>query len=272
MLAVAALTVTALHAAVPTVEIAPGVHMPTLNLGTCCGSYAKVGVVPWIQAGGTGIDTAWDYFPWGGQPDVAAGIKKSGAKRDDLFILTKVPPVLDAMTMVKRDLKALEIDQADIILLHNPTTKADNAKQWAKLEEALSMNLTRAIGISDFSKKQVQDLLETAKVTPALNQCEMSVGHHDDDNIEFCKSKGIHYEAWNVMKGCNRTHPVVQAAAKAHSVSTFQICLRYIVDRGCLMAVGTGDNATTAPEYSKENLGIFSFKLTDDEVSQLSAI
>ena len=109
-------------------------------------------------------------------------------------MLTKVPPILDATKMVQQDLEQLQLDQVDLILLHNPTTKADNAAQWAKLEQALAQNLTRAIGISDFSKKQVEDLLETAKVLPALHQAEMSVGHHDDDNIAFCAAHNITYE------------------------------------------------------------------------------
>ena len=60
--------------------------------------------------------------------------------------------------------------------------------------------------------------------------------------------------------------------AAAHNVSTFQVCLRYIVDRGCVMAVGTGDDPDTVEEYTKENLAIFDFQLTEDEVAALSAI
>eukprot|EP00756_Hemistasia_phaeocysticola_P002348 Hpha_TRINITY_DN11626_c0_g1::TRINITY_DN11626_c0_g1_i2::g.48981::m.48981 len=256
-------------AAVPTVQVAPGVNMPMINLGTCCGSKPSVGVQPWIAAGGHGIDTAWDYFD---QKDIATAIKASGVKREDLFILTKVPPVLDTMNSVKADLKQLGIDYADVILVHNPTTKAENARQYAVLEQALAMNLTRAIGISDFSKSQVADLLETAKVKPALNQCKMSVGSVDEENLAFCKENGIAYEAWNVMKGCNRTNPAVVNAATAHNVSTFQICMRYIVERGALMAVGTGADAASAPAFSKENMGIFDFKLTADEVAALKAV
>ena len=227
------------------VEIAPGVQMPALSLGTCCGSEPGVGLLPWIAAGGRGIDTgalsqhiahpgstqvcyiffcsaclivifavdfsssylifvchhtlfrlismrtAWDYFD---QKAVGKGIKASGIARSELFVLTKVPPILDAAKIVQKDLEQLDLDYVDLILLHNPTTKADNAAQWAKLEDALAQNLTRAIGISDFSKAQVEDLLETAKVVPAVLQAEMSVGHHDDDNIAFCAAHNITYE------------------------------------------------------------------------------
>ena len=127
----------------PTVEVAPGVDMPVLSLGTCCGSDPSVGVVPWLTHGGSGIDTAWDYFD---QPAVGKGIVDSGVDRSDVFVLTKVPPVFDAMKKVKADLRQLGLDQADLILLHNPTTKASNAKLYAQLEEALAQGLTRARG------------------------------------------------------------------------------------------------------------------------------
>jgi len=100
----------------------------------------------------------------------------------------------------------------------------------------------------------------------------MSIGHHDDENIKFCQEHNITYEAWNVVKGCNRSHPTILKTAAAHNVSAFQVCLRYIVDRGCVMAVGTGNNASTVLEYTEENLGIFKFKLTDEEVEELNSI
>ena len=81
----------------PTKEVAPGVHMPVLSLGTCCGSNPSVGVVPWLTNGGVGIDTAWDYFD---QKAVGQGILKSGVNRSSVFVLTKVPPVVDALAKV----------------------------------------------------------------------------------------------------------------------------------------------------------------------------
>ena len=137
------------------------------------------------------LHQAWDYFD---QKSIGKGIKLSGIARSDLFVLTKVPPILDATKTVQQDLEQLQLDYVDLLLLHNPTTKANNAAQWAKLEKALAQNLTRAIGISDFSKTQLEDLLETAKVVPALLQAEMSVGHHDDENIAFCNAHNITYE------------------------------------------------------------------------------
>lgn len=258
------------HAAqVPTVKITPTVEMPMLSLGTCCGSEPGVGLLPWFQAGGRGIDTAWDYFD---QKSVGKGIRASGLARSEIFVLTKVPPLLDVKKTVASDLEQLGLEYVDLLLLHNPTTKAENAKQWADLESALAQNLTRSIGISDFSLKQLEELLETATVKPALLQADMSIGHHDDATIEFCAAHNITYEAWNVMKGCNRSEPAVIEAASNHNVSTFQICQRYIVDRGCILTVGTGSDPKTVGSFAKENIEIFNFQLTAEEVKALSAI
>lgn len=74
------------------------------------------------------------------------------------------------------------------------------------------------------------------------------------------------------MKGCDFKDATINKIAAAHGKSAAQVCLRYIVDRGCVMAVGTGSDASKAAEYSKENLDIFDFKLTDDELGQLSKL
>ena len=92
------LTLTLAAASLPggpaTVLIAPGVHMPRLNLGTCCGSDPTVGVKAWFAAGGTGIDTAWDYKD---QPAIAAQLRASGKKRGAYFLTTKVPAGIGAL-------------------------------------------------------------------------------------------------------------------------------------------------------------------------------
>lgn len=263
-----------------TVEIAPGVYMPKINLGTCCGSQPKVGLDSWLEAGGVGIDTAYDYRD---QTDIATVLAAQSTKREDLFILSKVPAGLGiwpsdcsggaatALKYVNDDLKQLNTTYVDIVILHAPCkTDADNQGLWAGLEQALSQGLTRAIGISNYKQADIEGLLKTAKVKPALNQCQMSVQSHDDATIAYCQSQNITYEAFDAMKGCLWNSAAVLDAAKAHSVSAAQVCLRYILDRGAVMAVGTGSNASTVAEYAKENLGTYDFQLTAAEVTALN--
>lgn len=252
----------------PTKEIAPGVHMPVISLGTCCGSDPSVGVGPWLAAGGTGIDTAYNYND---QPAIQKQIAASGAKREDLFITTKVPGISgDSLSLVKTDLKQLGTDYVDLVLLHMPGL--NNAKQWQGLEQALAQNLTRAIGVSNYGPSMIDNLLKTAKVKPAVNQCGMSVKNHNDAAIKHNQDLGITYEAYDAMKGCDFKDKTIAQIAASHGKSAAQVCLRFIVDRGCVMAVGTGSDKGNAPTYSKENLDIFDFKLSDDEVTQLGKL
>jgi len=260
---------------VPTVEIAPGVNMPSINVGTW--SYGNgqpsdpsIGVPPWIEAGGTGLDCAWDYF---NQAKVAAAVESTGKPRESLFITTKVPGIGDALQKMKVDLQQLNTSYADLTLLHMPSKNpATNAAQWKSLEQALAMKLTRSIGISNFNSAQIEELMKTATVTPAVNQCDMGVANHDDATIKYCQAKNITYEAWGAMKGCNFTDPTIGNIAKSRNVSVAQVCLRYVIDRGCVLAVGTGNDAATAKAYAVEDMGIFDFALTSAEMALLNAL
>jgi len=265
-----------------TVEIAPGVNMPKINLGTCCGSQPSVGLKPWLDAGGVGIDTAYDYKD---QTDIQKVIAGSGIKREDLFILSKIPAGLGiggcrggaetALSRIHDDLQQLNTTYIDIVLLHAPCIlggKSAYQALWSGLETALEQGLVKSIGVSNYKQSDIEGLMETAKVKPALNQCSMSVNTHDDATIAYCQSKGITYEAYDVIKGCPFDNKVVTDAAAAHGVSAAQVCLRYILERGAIVAAGTGANASQVGPYAKENLGVYDFQLTAAEVKALNAI
>ena len=254
----------------PKVTIAPGVEMPTINLGTCCGSEPSVGLESWLAAGGTGIDTAFDYQD---QVDIKAVLAKHPEiKREQLFITTKVPagfgnstdclPDPDiTMRYVRENLKELGIDQVDLLLIHRPCQPAGSSRGpaadpvasnnalWAGAQQALKLNLTRAIGVSNY---KTADLKALKGPPPSVNQCEMSVKSHDDDTIEYCQANGILHEAYFAMKGCPFTDARVGSIATAHNVSVSQVCLRYVLERGCAMAVGTGADASKVAPYARE--------------------
>ena len=125
-------------AAPPTITIAPGVEMPYVSLGF--GSGQKGDVVNatelWLHAGGVGIDTAYDY---GNQAEIAAGLAAAGAKRSDVFITTKIPCASynKAQTDIDADLKQLNVEQVDLLLIHNPRCGfgASVAETWKAVKE-----------------------------------------------------------------------------------------------------------------------------------------
>eukprot|EP00947_MAST-08B_sp_MAST-8B-sp1_P002125 g2125.t1 len=271
-----------------TVKIAGGtIVMPSINLGTCCGSKPSVGLGPWLAAGGVGIDTAFDYHD---QTDIATILGATGAPpREELFITTKVPagfgnssdcapdPMV-ALNYIKENLKELGVDQVDLALVHRPCQPsqtadpaASNNALWKGMQMALKMNLTRAIGVSNYKAADLE-ALDMSGAVPAVNQCQMSIKVHDEESIAYCQKHGIMYESYFTMKGCPFTDKAVTTIAAAHNVSTSRVCLRWVLERGGILAVGTGADPAKAKDYAAENLDIYDFQLTAAEVDTLNKL
>jgi len=265
----------------PTVEIAKGVTMPTLSLGTCCGSDPGVGLTPWFLAGGRGVDTAWDYRD---QPTIARILQlPTSPPRNQVFILTKIPAGFGnssdcnndpsvAMRYVLDDIKQLGVKQVDLVLLHAPCRDPEgNNGLWKGLEQALAQGLTRSIGVSNYNAAQLA-ALKTTTTKPAVNQCRMGVDYHDETTISYCQKNNIFYESYDALKGCPTNDSRLKNIATAHNKTTFQICLRWVLERGCIIAAGTGSDPATVGPYAKENLDIYAWSLTTDEVDTLNKI
>ena len=184
------------------------------------------------------------------------------------------------MTYVKEDLAQMGLDYADLILIHCPSmtcppwkhaTNAEIQDTWRGLEDALHQGLTRAIGVSNFGVDDLQAILDLGNATtPAVNQCQMSVGSHDDATIAFCKQNNIAYEAYSPLGrgSLNTSDPrIVKIAANHPGKSVFQICLRWIVQQDCLLAV-----SSTKLAHDLSDLDLFDFELTAEEMATLSAI
>lgn len=98
----------------------------------------------------------------------------------------------------------------------------------------------------------------------------MSIQGYDNITIDYCQKNGIVYESYGAMRGCPFTDTQISAIATNHNVSTAQVCLRWVVQRGAVLASGTGSDPTKAAQYAKENLGIFGFNLTVPEMQILN--
>ena len=189
----------------------------------------------------------------------------------------------------------------DLVLLHGPCelqgaaasvdpAKA-NAAQWQGLQTALQQGLTRSIGVSNYNVSHLRALLAapTTTVKPAVNQCQMSINGsafcfpngmclhgpgHDDATIAYCQKVNVTYEAYDVMSGCPFGDARLNTIAKGHGMSAAQVCFRWVLQRGAILATGTGHNATKAALHSKDDLGTYNpgFELTHDEMAYLDSI
>jgi diketogulonate reductase-like aldo/keto reductase len=255
-----------------------------------------VGLDPWFVAGGHGIDTGWDYDD---QAAIGGILAKSSKTRGDYFITSKVPAgdhnpgtpgIIGAcnedpnvsLKYINDTLKQLGVSFVDLVLLHAPCasfdppvpdpTKSDNAL-WQGLVRAKALGLTRAIGVSNYNSTQLMSLKGPK---PAVNQAPLSIlgfwgkPAHDDATIAYCAANGIVYESYGSLRGCPFTDKQLLSIASTHEKSASQVCMRWVLQHGAILAAGTGSNGTTAPEYSAENLGIFDFTLSAVSVTPQS--
>lgn len=268
--------------------IDPGVVMPAVNighpdsgcehgLGPGCAAAAENMTLMWLKIGGIGIDTAFGYQ---NQPEVGAAVNTAieqgiVASRKGVFITTKINPNLcteeAALAAVKVDVQQLNVTYIDLVLQHFPCgSAAENQAVWKGLIEAKNQGLVRAVGVSHYSVAELESIVSLNIGSPAVNQCNLYVGLHDDATITYCKSKNITYEAYGALRDVDLTGAVITKIATSHGVSTAQVALRWVTqyEGGCPVAVSPGENE----QYAEEDLGLGAFTLTDKDMKLLTKI
>eukprot|EP00959_Pyramimonas_sp_CCMP1952_P019778 417748-Pyramimonas_sp.AAC.1 len=266
----------------PTIEIAPGVHMPMVGLGTWLynSSRAKHAVELALKVGYTHVDTALMYENQKGVGEALAGFP-----RDSFFVTTKIPGGLNfsaASAAIQQDLDELQLDYIDLLIVHFPATwPGEGGKQmrqegWKAMEEFVKKGKLRAIGVSHFCKRHVEDILEINTVPIALNQVQYHVGMGTsgplaNDDKEYMESKGIVYESFSSLCGpCNTTEllngPLVTKIGATHGKTGAQVSLKWLVQQG-IPVIPKSDKV----EHLKENLDLFGWELTKDQMAALTA-
>lgn len=258
---------------VPTKEIAPGVNMPVISIGTWtsdghAGEEAPKIVGAWLGQGGRGIDTALVY---GDQAKVAKAITDAGLKREDVFITTKIPGCAFAQASIDRDLKDLNTSYIDLLLIHGHEGFSCS-NTWKVLEENVKNGKLKSIGISNFNAANIESILKGATIMPAVNQIEYNVFAHDEDVIAACRKHNITVEAYSPLappysKKSVSQDPTVTSIATAHNVSAYQVALKWIVQRGDTLTV-----LSSNPLHQASDADLWSFTLGDDEMTKIGAI
>jgi len=248
--------------------------MPVISIGTWTEgtpANATLIVTNWLQLGFRGVDTAYVYFD---QKEVAAAIASAGVKRSDVFITTKIPGCFDAAQFVESDLKQLNTDYLDLVLIHGPIGFCSGT--WKVLEDYYAKGVIKAIGVSNFNVKQLTSLMQGATVAPAVNQIAYSVFEHDDATVDYCVGHNITVEAYSPLGSPGRakngtrsvfTDPTVTQIAQAHNVSQAQVALRWIAQGGHVLTV-----LSESAAHQANDADIFRFSLTPAEMDTLSGI
>jgi 2,5-diketo-D-gluconate reductase A len=258
---------------VPFVTLNNGVEMPQLGFGVFLVPADEV-VEPVrgaLDAGYRLIDTASLY---GNEEGVGRAIAESGIPRDDIFITTKVwnsdqgyDRTLEAFD---QSTKLLGLDVVDLYLIHWPSPERDlYADTWRALERIYADGRARAIGVSNFHVSHLERILSEGAVVPAVNQVELHPGFPQDELRAFNEQHGIATEAWGPIgrgKGL-LDRDEVRAIARAHDKTPAQVVLRWHIQLGVIAIP-----KSVRPERIRENLDIFDFELTRDDMAALSAL
>lgn len=247
-----------------------GVQMPLVGFGTFMlgGDTCKNSVAAAIESGYRMIDTAEAY---GNEKEVSDGIKQSGIDRSELFLVTKVnfKSYENAEQTVRQSLANLQTDYIDLLLLHWPF--ANYYAAWRVLEKFYADGKIRAIGVSNFEPDRILDLIAYNKVVPAVNQIETNLYCQRSTERTWMDKKQVSHMAYAPLGQGSRNEmfkePAVLALTKKYGKTPAQIQLRFLIQKGIAVIPRSAN-----PEHIKENIDLFDFTLTTDEMAQLSSL
>lgn len=254
-----------------------GIGIPCIGFGTWQtpeGDVAVNSVRQAIEAGYRHIDTAQAY---GNEEGVGLGIRQSGVPREELFITTKLWNDKHSYALAKssfeESLQKLGLDYVDLFLIHwpNPLSvrshwEQANAETWRAMEELYDEGKIRAIGVSNFCERHIDALLKTARIKPMVNQIRLCPGETQDALVEYSKSLGMVVEAYSPL-GNGRIFEVPEMIrlSEKYNRSIAQICIRWSLQKGFLPLP-----KSVTPSRIADNLKVFDFNLTEDDVRLIS--
>lgn len=255
-----------------TVTLNNGIEMPVLGLGVYQVPDAKQceqSVLDAFAAGYRLIDTAEGYM---NEEAVGSAFKKSGLGRDEVFITSKIWisnfGYEKTQKAYEAALKRLDMEYMDLILLHQ--SLSDYYGAWRALEELYKEGKVKAIGVSNFYPERLTDLCMNAEIKPMVNQIECHPFFQRETDIECAKHFGVQLEAWAPFAEAGRgifTNGILTEIAKKHGKTVAQVILRWNTQRGVVVIP-----KSVHKERIEENINIFDFALTEDEMKKIAAL
>jgi 2,5-diketo-D-gluconate reductase A len=252
----------------PTVTIAPGIEMPLVGLGTwqANGSRAYDAVRRALDVGYRHIDTATMYA---NEEEVGRAVRDSAVPRDEVFITTKLPSgnAGRERATIEASLRALGVDRVDLWLIHWPPGGRAAAQVWEQFVQIQADGLARAIGVSNYDERQIDELISATGVTPAVNQIEWSPALYDAAVVQAHRARGVTLEGYSPFKSANLNERALAEIAERHGVTTRQVVVRWHVEHGTVVIPKSSDPARIAA-----NFDVFGFALDDAEVARINAL
>ena len=245
-----------------------GVNMPMVGIGTflLTPDEAEASVLSALRSGYRLIDTANAYV---NEKAVGRAMKKSGVARKDIFLETKLwPAFYEQADAVDKTLERLDTDYIDLLLIHQPA--GNYIAGYQLMEKAYKEGKVKAIGLSNFTPAQIQEILDLCEVKPAVLQTEVHPYSQEKELKEFLAKEGMVIQAWYPLGHGDRSliqEPLFTELAKKYGKSNAQIILRWHIQAGHIVIPGSKN-----PDHIKANLDLFDFALTEDEMAKIAAM
>lgn len=260
------------------IPLSNGTSIPCLGFGTwkTPAEEAARSVAEALRVGYRHIDTATAYGNEGG---VGQAISESGIPREEIFLTSKLwnphqgyQSTLDAFA---RTLEALRTDYLDLYLIHWPhdpkyfdNWEEMNLETWRAFEELYESGAIKAIGVSNFRPRHLENIMKHAKIMPMVDQVEIHPGMPQDELIAFCREHNMVVEGWSPLStGRIFSVPEVQEIAQKYGKSIAQVCLRWSVQRGVIPLP-----KSVTPARILENSQVFDFELEEADMQRISAL
>lgn len=245
-----------------------GVSMPMAGLGTflMTPDEAETAVLGAFKYGYRLIDTANAYL---NEKAVGRAMKKSGLPREEIFLETKLwPAFYEQEDVVEKTLARLDTEYIDLLLIHQPA--GNYIAGYRQMERAYKAGKVRAIGLSNFTKEQVEEILAVCEVKPAVLQTELHPYSQEPDFKAFLAENGIVPQAWFPLGHGDKAllnEPVFAELGAKYGKTPAQIILRWHVQDGNIVIPGSKN-----PEHIKANLDLFDFALSAEDMAKIAAV
>ena len=255
------------------IKLNNGMEIPQIGVGTWTlkDDIATNNVRLALEAGFRHIDTAQMYE---NEAAVGQGIIDSKVPREEIFLTTKVSTTImrEGKEVVRKSIEEslakLKTDYLDLLLIHWPVK--DCVKDtWQAMEDFVKQGKVKSLGVSNFNRHHLEDLLSYAEIRPVINQIEVHPLMTQEENIANNRELGIQIQAWGPFGQGDIDvigHPLLQSLAAKYGKTASQIVLRWIIQRGLITI------PRCKPNHFKENLELMTFSLSDEDMNAISGL